>query len=174
MQKVLNPVHKVCLSILLGVSTFTYSQQLSAKINGIEFVAKQGEDFNAVYGVLAKTPMFFQLSISGSTIDNGIAKSIVISIMSEKSFNTVTANTVWTSKDKSLSDLPIGIYYEKMDSDDVSVEASSETTEDAYLKITSIDKTKQIISGEFHFTATDGKTNYNITDGVYTNVSYKK
>tara|TARA_R110002049_G_scaffold65035_1_gene170980 strand:+ start:120217 stop:120744 length:528 start_codon:yes stop_codon:yes gene_type:complete len=153
-----------------------YSQNnsavLSAKINGHDFTVNGGEDFNQIYGVLAKTPMFFQLSISGSTIDNGIAKSIVISIMSEKSFKTVVQNTEWDSKNESLGDLPVGFYYEI--ENDIEKEASSESTEDAYLKITSIDKTKHLISGEFRFTASNGVNNYNITHGVFTDVSYKK
>ncbi|MGZ0015945.1 hypothetical protein [Yeosuana sp. AK3] len=174
MKNFLSPLYKLCLPILLVVSMFTYGQQLSAKINGKDFTAVQGTDFNAVYGILTKTPMFFQLSISAMTIQDGIAKSIVITIMSEKSFNTVSANTVWDSKNTSLDDLPMGIYYEKIDFDDVSVEASSEITENTYLKITHIDKTKQIVSGEFNFTATDGKNTYTITNGVFTNVSFKK
>jgi hypothetical protein len=113
---------------------------------------------------------FFQLSISASTIQNGIAKSIVISIMSEKSFNTVSQNTEWDTKSKQ-TDFPTGFYYEI--ENDIEKEASSEFTEDAYLKITSIDKTKQLISGEFRFTASNKQNNYSISNGVFTNVPYK-
>ena len=43
---------------------------LSAKINGNDIMVTQGEDFNQIYGVLAKTPMFFQLSRRIHNIQN--------------------------------------------------------------------------------------------------------
>lgn len=161
----------VCFSFAFNYSSI-YAQngaaQFSAKINGSDFVPTPEDGFSQIFAVLVKTPMFFQLSINGSTVIDNVAKSILVSIMDEKSFNTVGSNTVWDSKNDVGKGVPVGHYFE--------VENDNEkeaTTEDSYLKITSIDKVNKLISGEFRFTASDGVNTYSITDGVFTNVSYK-
>ncbi|APY10790.1 hypothetical protein BWZ22_05845 [Seonamhaeicola sp. S2-3] len=164
----------VCFSFAFNYSSI-YAQngttQFSAKINGSDFVPTPEDGFSQIFAVLVKTPMFFQLSINGSTVIDNVAKSILVSIMDEKSFNTVGPNTVWDSKNDGGKGVPVGHYFEV--ENDNEKEATTESTEDSYLKITFIDKTKRIVSGEFRFTASDGVNTYSITDGVFTNVSYK-
>ncbi|NJX15810.1 DUF6252 family protein [Tamlana crocina] len=164
----------ICFSFAFNYSSI-YAQngaaQFSAKINGSDFVPTPEDGFSQIFAVLVKTPMFFQLSINGSTVIDNAAKSILVSIMDEKSFNTVGPNTVWDSKNNTGEDFPTGHYFEVHN--DNEKEATTESTEDSYLKITAIDKVNKRVSGEFRFTASDGVNSYKITDGVFTNVSYK-
>lgn len=170
--------NKLFLSFIVIISIYNTNVcaqnstvQFSAKINGSDFVPTPKDGFSQIFGVLAKTPMFFQLSISGSTVIDNVGKTIVVSIMSEKRFKNVGPNTVWDSKNNIGEGFPSGHYFEVQN--DNEKEASTESTEDSYLKITSIDKVKKRVSGEFRFTASDGVNTYTITDGVFTNVSYK-
>lgn len=159
-------------------SNFCFSQQdsapyLEATVNGNTIIAKN-EGFSQVYGKLVKMPGFFQLFVTGVTIDDEKAKGVTMQIISEKPFSSVTNGTQWNTNNKALDDLPIGSYFERQD--DVEVATTSETTQDAYLKITAIDKVNKSISGEFSFTAKneDGTGNniVKVTNGVFKNVPY--
>lgn len=142
---------------------------VKATINGNTIVAKNG-GFGYAQGQLIEMMGYFQFAISGTAIDEQKAKGVVVSIISKKSFKTLVVGTQWSANDKNLEDLPLGGYSEQSDTEELS--ADSETSEDAYLKITFIDKINRIVSGEFSFTASNGTNTYKITNGVFNKLSY--
>lgn len=151
-----------------------YSQQseesyVKAAINGNTLVV-QNKGFGKVHAQLIEMLGYFELAIIGMTIDDNKAKSVAITVISEKSFSTISAGKQWNAKDKTLEDLPLGSYSEQ--SDAIEFSADSENTEDAYFKITFIDKANRIISGEFGFTATNNENTYKVTKGVFNKISY--
>ena len=151
----------------------TKESYIKATIDGNTIIVKN-EGFSKIYGILNKMPGFFQLSITGATIDNGKAKGVTISVISEKSFSTVKNGTQWNANNTSNDDLPIGNYYERTDNLEVAV--TSEQTNQAYLKITFIDKVNRKISGEFNFTASEesgkGNLNVKVNNGIFENISF--
>jgi len=68
----------------------------------------------------------------------------------------------------------IGIYLDYQSSDVYTTSTSVIGDNSAFIKITDLDKSAQIISGEFSFTAEDDNngTLHAITDGVFRNIKY--
>ena len=111
--------------------------------------------------------IFFLFQVS-ATIQDG--RSVGIGI-SGSDFNMVI-DGVEADEDEGDFDLLAKGFYAESDSE-LGDLVDGESDGEAYVRITSIDKVNQVVSGEFHYLAIgdDGVT-YNITEGLFNNISY--
>lgn len=121
---------------------------------------------------------YYLLQISGFDVELGLKKAqhIVLSVFG-KDFNSLEPGTEWnTVVEDVLAGGALAAYSENIATDDDDNTSSTlDTLEKVYIKITSIDHEKQLLSGEFSFSGKNeetGKT-YVVTDGTFKDFEYK-
>lgn len=153
---------------------------LTAKVNET--------DFNATRSIVGP-----YLGASVSILDNGYLLNIfavdlqlsanraqtIVLYVAGFDFDTLKADSKFDSPNPfSIVGLEPGayaIYAEDLNTDDEVDGEGTHTIEGLSIKITAIDLEKQLISGEFSFngTAEDTTTMFEITDGIFTDVTYE-
>lgn len=142
---------------------------ISAKIDGTNFIATGGSIVNSIHAQLIESESYFSMLISGLVVDESYNSQSIGIGFGGTDFNSVVTGLEAVGSDDMYS---LSGYYSFGDSE---TNNSSESDEDEYLKITSIDKENQTISGEFRFVAIDddeSSITYNITNGVFNNIEY--
>ncbi|GEQ85203.1 hypothetical protein ULMS_07110 [Patiriisocius marinistellae] len=146
--------------------------QITAKVNGNDFSSLVVE--GAVEARLSLLPIngnqAYVFAIGGADLNGGLPTAIGIA-MGDSNFDALVNGKVHQGiNDSNLEEqFALGTYQENDE-----INATTENTDNAIVKVTFIDKTNKVISGEFSFTATDedsGQT-FEVTQGRFTNVPY--
>ncbi|CAZ94632.1 hypothetical protein [Zobellia galactanivorans] len=148
---------------------------MTAKVNESNFATP---DFLELTGAgVSINKGYYFLQISGFDVELGLKKAqyILLSIFG-KDFNSVKSGSEWnTIVEDVLVGGALAAYSENIDTDDNDNTSSTlDVLEKVYIKITSIDHEKQLLSGEFSFSGKNkdtGKT-YVVTDGTFKNYKY--
>jgi len=141
--------------------------KITATINGNQFKSVAEYDRIEITTVTG-----YYVIILGAGDAEGVKKLKGLAIgMVGEGYSTLSTGTSWN---KVGSDSEINTAEAGYSEDDGSNDFETDKTESIYVNITSIDKDKKIISGEFNFTAVDEDTGkeYKATNGKFTNVPY--
>ncbi|MDO6518886.1 hypothetical protein [Zobellia uliginosa] len=148
---------------------------MTAKVNEKKFTTPELLELTGA-GVSINKGYYF-LQISGFDVELGLKKAqyIVISAFG-KDFNSLKPGTEWnTVVEDVLAGGAHAAYSENIATDDDDNTSSTlDVLEKVYIKITSIDHEKQLLSGEFSFSGKNedtGKT-YVVTDGTFKDFEY--
>lgn len=141
---------------------------LRANVNGENFVTNGVLD--GVSAQLTESSSIFAFALSAAVYDgNSFIRTVSFGIGGGDS-GAFTNNFEVTSTDEGFTVL---CYYIEANANGDSTGGVSE--DNAYIKITSIDRVNKIISGEFNFVAIDTNNpnlNYVVTDGVFNEIEY--
>ena len=148
----------------------TDGSYMRAYVNGelFESINENGDELATV--TFFDIGVFRRFIISGRNIKtlNGL-KRIVLNLYTEETLSVISTGYIWGS---GLDEEIGGEFHEVFTSPYQEIDAETYT---GYTKITSIDKEKKIISGEFNFVAYDSENDkdYNVTEGVFSELSYE-
>lgn len=149
-------------------STNSSDSFISATINGESFMSD--DSLLEETGLFFETGSFFGFSIGGFMNDGDLDAATLAITFGGADFDMVINGSEFTNQEDANV---LGFYMVTVNGEDIVDADSGETA--AFVKITSIDKINNIISGEFNFIATDETDNnatYNITNGVFNNINY--
>ncbi len=140
---------------------------VTAKVNGVDFFADS--DLSAISAQLYEYNSIFGFGLAAVQYDGGNSASTIGIGLGGIDFDLVTDGfeVSGINQDFNVS----GQYVTST----TGSSAGGASDEDAYIKITSIDKENQVISGEFYFVAIDNDNpdiTYTVTNGIFNDVSY--
>ena len=140
---------------------------ITAKIDGVDFSAKGP----FVTGSLDETNGFYTIGLAAGDLSKGDTAAIVIALVGQD-FNTLKEGDRFLGTNV----LPNKIATAKYVLNKNGTETEAPTDKVIIVVITELNKTKNLMSGTFSFEAVDEETNqvHNITDGVFTNIEFKK
>ena len=148
--------------------------QISARIDGESFTSEAFD--GAVEASFSEVDLgdtkYFVMAIGGADLSSNSLRAVGIAF-GGFDFSNVTAGSEFKGiSNEEGNPFALGTYQLERDIDEIN--ASSENTSSATIRITAINREQRLISGEFSFTATDEETNesYNVTNGVFTNIPY--
>ncbi len=150
----------------------------TAQVNGALFKTPNLEDF--ARASISTSPTLYVVAISAIDIQEGITNAKVIAlVIYGTDFNDFKVGAVFDEKSEDFISNGAGAGYaanstNDNEDDDVGVFDNDELDE-IYIKITGLDMEKQLFSGEFSFKGTnvDTNTEFNITDGVFTDIPFE-
>ena len=166
---------------------------LTAKINGEEF-RNWAQDDNAFFGSslldpkdfepkaqvqffnipeIADSEELYNITIYAYDFDEGISKAkIIFLFLAGKNFESLAAGHTYESIIDTQYEGASAGYAVDVNTNDETEGDSTDEIEEIYVKITSINHDKKLISGEFNFKGknTDTGTFYVITNGVFTDL----
>jgi hypothetical protein len=151
---------------------------VTAKINDVEFEATTLISQSLTGAQVSMQPFGFALSVTGQYIAQDLKsiKLMSISIYGTDfdELNADSAFNILTNIAVPQAPGAFALYSEDPNVDLDDDEIGFFATEEIYVKITAIDKSSQLVSGEFNFVGIDDDTGerYEITDGVFTNLEY--
>ncbi len=145
----------------------------TAKINGTPFT---GEKSLTEASLEVEATGDYEFILAGGEfidIDKGQARVISIGIIGNDA-DDLKSGAEFSELTLFAGFGAIGVYLDYQNSDVYTTSTSVIGDNSAFIKITDLDKSAQIISGEFSFTAEDDNngTLHEITDGVFRNIKY--
>jgi len=144
--------------------------KVTATINGNKFESVAETDWVEITSV----PGYYTIILAAGDVQNlKKGKALAFATIGEE-YSTLKVGTTWNKVGTGSEINTAEAGYEENTSDDTN-EIDTEFTEDIYVKITSIDKDKKIISGEFSFTVVDEDTGkkFKVTNGKFMEITYK-
>lgn len=147
---------------------------LFAKVNGESFLAKE-EFIDATFTQEGNDEYEFTLIAAEFDEITTINSRVVSLLVFGEGFDDLSDGTQFSGLNIFTGTGAIGIFFIYQNSVITEESISLIGNNSASLKITAIDKTKQVISGEFSFTAEneDSGEQYTVTDGVFRDIKYK-
>ncbi len=167
--------------ILLFFINCTVEDVIEQVTDGDDFTAKvNGKDFRTnEVGVSAKIDVninqsgIYIIGIAAADITNTTNKKGIGLLMVGSDFDQLSAGKTFDKVSEDDKEGGGAGYSEDLGTSGVEVDA--DLIESIFIKITAIDKDKNLISGEFDFVVVDEDTNkkYTITNGKFTNIVYR-
>lgn len=168
------------LLIFFLLSACTVEDVIEQVTDGDDFTAKvNGKDFRtnkvgvaAIINVNINQSGIYAIGIAATVDVTKNVKGIGL-VMIGSNFDQLSAGSTFDKIRENDTEGGSAEYSEALGSNDEDVDA--DTIENIFIKITTIDKDKKLISGEFNFVAIDEDTNkkYTVTDGQFKNIPYK-
>lgn len=151
---------------------------IRATVNGNVFMASPNADGSQrVEAALAETGFqdIYLLNIVGVNLNSTTEGESVFLFLNGQDFSSVGSGFEYVDTEADDEELLIG--FAGLYTDDVVDDGEGDygyVENSGTFKITSINKTTQVISGEFNFTSTNNISGevYTVTDGVFNNINY--
>ena len=151
---------------------------LTAKVNGENFKALKIKEF--IIGSITTSEELYVITIAAVDIESGAKNAKAMGLyMIGQDFNRVGEGKIYNTVVNDLfTEGALAGYYNDINSEDDDSDDSffgPEEIKEIYIKITALDREKQLISGEFNFKGSNKETEvlYVISDGEFTNIAYK-